>query len=439
MDDLVVVGAGPYGLSIAAHAAAAGLRPRILGRPMAAWRDHMPGGMYLTSAPWSSDLSDPAGTYTLAAYCGQAGIPVRQGVPLPGTVFTAYGRWFGERAVPQEVEERAVTAVRPDGGGFLVETADGAWIRARTVALAVGAVPFARRPEPLYGLPAALASHSSDHRDLSGFAGRDVTVVGCGQSALETAVLLAELGARARVVARAGRIHWEAAPPPLGRPFPAALRAPHSGLGAGWAPWLRAELPWAVRWLPVAARGRGADRPPRPAGAWWLRDRFETAVPVLTGHRVRAAVSGDGAVRLELAAADGRSTVVETEHVIAATGFVPDLRRLRLLDARVREGLRTVRPGRAPELSGLFESSWPGLFFAGPLAAASFGPAMRSVYGTAFTAGRLLRGVRRRLGRGPGGLVIPHPAPGRAAPAAPPLERTPCGAAYADEAAQPAG
>ena len=38
MYDLLVVGAGPYGLSIASHAAAAGLSLRVLGRPMASWR-----------------------------------------------------------------------------------------------------------------------------------------------------------------------------------------------------------------------------------------------------------------------------------------------------------------------------------------------------------------------------------------------------------------
>lgn len=51
MYDLLVVGAGPHGLSIASHAAAAGLGLRVLGRPMASWRDHMPAGMYVKSEP----------------------------------------------------------------------------------------------------------------------------------------------------------------------------------------------------------------------------------------------------------------------------------------------------------------------------------------------------------------------------------------------------
>lgn len=114
MDDLVVVGAGPYGLSIAAHAAAAGLRVRVLGRPMASWRDHMPEGMYLKSEPWSSNLSAPGGRHTLADYCAGLGVRAEHGGPLPIGTFSAYGLWFAGRAAP-EVEEVTVTELTPQG------------------------------------------------------------------------------------------------------------------------------------------------------------------------------------------------------------------------------------------------------------------------------------------------------------------------------------
>lgn len=114
MYDLVVVGAGPYGLSIASHAAAAGLRLRVLGRPMASWRDHMPRGMFLKSEPWASNLSDPAGSYALDTYCRQQRLSARHGEPLPIGTFTDYGLWFAERAVPP-VEDLTVTSVQPWG------------------------------------------------------------------------------------------------------------------------------------------------------------------------------------------------------------------------------------------------------------------------------------------------------------------------------------
>ncbi|MCJ1679059.1 NAD(P)-binding domain-containing protein [Streptomyces sp. APSN-46.1] len=401
MDDLVVVGAGPYGLSIAAHAAAAGLDVRLLGRPMASWRDHMPEGMYLKSEPWSSNLSSPDGRFTLASYCATRGIVAEHGTPLPIGTFSAYGLWFARHAAP-EVEEVTVTEVTPQGDGFRVRTAEGPPLLTRTVVLAVGVMPFVHHPEALRDLPPSHYSHSSGHRDLSRFAGREVAVLGAGQAALETAALLAESGARPCLVARRSRLHWNTVPQPLERPLPRALRDPHSGLGTGWRSWVWSELPWAVRRLPAPTRERIAATALGPAGAWWLRDRFERRVPVLLGHRLHRAVAVGGRTRLGLTTAAGESVVLDTAHVIAATGFSPDLRRLTFLDAGLRAALETVGGTGTPELGPGFESSWPGLFFAGLLTAPSFGPSMRFVHGAGFTAGRLVKGVLGRLrARGP--------------------------------------
>ncbi|MEU7551744.1 NAD(P)-binding domain-containing protein [Streptomyces sp. NPDC044571] len=397
MDDLVVVGAGPYGLSIAAHAAAAGLGVRVLGRPMASWRDHMPEGMYLKSEPWSSNLSAPDGRHTLAEYCATRGLVAEHGRPLPIGTFSAYGMWFAHRAAP-EVEEVTVTEVTPQGDGFRIRTAEGPPLLARTVALAVGVMPFVHHPRALRDLPPEHASHSSGHRDLARFAGREVAVIGAGQAALETAALLAENGARPCLVARRSRLNWNTVPQPLDRPALRALRAPHSGLGTGWRSWAWSELPWAVRLLPAPTRERIAATALGPAGAWWLRDRFERSVPVLLGHRLHRAVAVGERTRLGLTTRAGESVVLDVAHVIAATGFTPDLARLELLDAGLRAALETVGDSGTPELSPGFESSWPGLFFAGLLTAPSFGPSMRFVHGAGFTAGRLVKGVRQRLG-----------------------------------------
>ncbi|WP_165986216.1 SidA/IucD/PvdA family monooxygenase [Streptomyces sp. YIM 98790] len=418
MHDLVVVGAGPYGLSIAAHAAAAGLDLRVFGRPMASWRDHMPEGMFLKSEPWASDLSDPSGGRTLADFCAPRGLRAEHAHPLPLSTFTDYGLWFAKEIGPR-VEDCPVSAVTPlPGAGFRVTTGSGEVVYTRTVALAVGVMPFVRIPEPLRDLPADRVTHSSHHRALDRFRDRDVTVIGAGQAALETAALLAENGARARLVARAPALRWNTLPQPLARPRAAALRCPHSGLGTGWSTWVYAEVPWAVRRLPGRRRARIFESALGPAGAWWLRERFEGVVPVSLDRRVaRAVPDGEEGLRLELADARGQvRETVRTGHVIAATGFLPDLWRLEILDPAVRDRLRTVPGTRAPELDGGMESSHPGLFFAGLLSAPAYGPAMRFVYGAGFTAGRLIRGVRRRL-TAVGRRAVP--VPGQAAAGAP--------------------
>lgn len=84
----------------------------------------------------------------------------------------------------------------------------------------------------------------------------------------------------------------------------------------------------------------------------------------------------------------------------------------------LRASLRTVGGGGAPEVGGLFESSWPGLFLAGLLTAPSYGPSMRFVLGAEYTAGRLVRGVRQRLRAGARGGAVGRPRAGGKAPVA---------------------
>ncbi|MFF3334782.1 NAD(P)-binding domain-containing protein [Streptomyces sp. NPDC002888] len=407
MYDLLVVGAGPYGLSIASHAAAAGLNLRVFGRPMASWRDNMPRGMFLKSEPWASNLSDPAGRWNLSAYCTEQGLTARHAKPIPVEAFAAYGLWFARHAVP-EVDERTVTRVTSGPDGFTVVTEDGEALYARSVALAVGVMPFVEVPSALRGLHPALVTHSSHHSDLDRFRGKDVTVIGGGQASLETAALLAEQGTRVRVLARADRLVWNDVPPPWERPWWQSVRSPHSGLGPGWKNWFYSERPGLFRRLPEPTRARIATTALGPAGAWWVRDRVEGAVELLPGHEVATASAVSGGLRLDTVSREGALRTLETEHVIAATGFRARCDRLGLLSAELRGTLATL-PDGSPAVGRDFESSAPGLFFAGLVTASGFGPAMRFVHGATFTAATLVRGVHRRLRTTPAGSRVPVP------------------------------
>ncbi|GIH89769.1 NAD(P)-binding domain-containing protein [Planobispora siamensis] len=393
MIDVAVIGAGPYGLSVAAHATAAGLDTRVYGRPMEAWARHMPRGMLLKSEPSASNLSDPAGAYGLRAYCRPRELSCSYGEPIPVETFVDYGRWFGSHAVGDALDASPVAAIRTDGELFTVELATGQPVLTRTVVLALGFLPFAHRPAALCGLPAELATHSSEHHDLSGFAGRDVTVVGAGQSALETAALLLEAGARPRVVARTGELAWNTVPSARRSPIERILM-PQSGLGTGWRSWVWSELPGTVRHLPAATRRHIVRTTLGPAGSWWLRDRFDGRVPVFLGRTV-AGAAHRGEVILTLRDAQGGLDTIHTDHVIAATGYLVDVERMGVLDQGLTRAIR--RTGTAPALSKHFETSVSGLFVVGLAAAATFGPVMRFVHGARFAAGRVTDGLLSSL------------------------------------------
>jgi hypothetical protein len=385
--EAVVVGAGPYGLSIAAHLRRTGLGVRVFGDVMAAWRHHMPQGMYLKSTPDASSLSAPDPGSTIEDYCAAVGSTVLSDEPaIPIDLFVSYGQWFAEKNVPH-VEPERVVGLERGGRGFSVRLDSGAEVHADAVIVACGVVPYAYVPSELRALSAGgPVSHTSEHPDLSRFANRRVAVVGGGQSALESAALLAEAGADVDVLVRAPRVLWGGVPeepPRMGR-----LLKPHSGLGEGWTLRTLSAAPGMVRFLPARARLSLVQSVLGPSGAWWLRDRVEPRVRLRTGVAVRSAVAlPGGGARVGLAAHDGGNDLLEVDHVLAATGYRVDLDTLGFMSPALAAGVQRV--AGSPVLSRSFESTEPGLFFTGLTAAATFGPLLRFVYGTEFASRRI--------------------------------------------------
>jgi thioredoxin reductase len=382
--DVAIAGAGPYGLSLSAHLREAGVSFRHFGLPMRLWQEAMPQGMFLKSQGFASNLSDPAGTHTLAAFCAATGRPYASyGLPVSLDTFVAYGRWFQSELVPH-LEQVLVTDIAQRGGEFELSLATAERVRARAVVIAVGVEHFAHIPEPLSSLPPQVCAHSSMHTDLAAFRGREVIVVGAGQSALESAALLHENGASVQVVAREGRLAWNGEPLALERPLTQRLREPEAGLGSGWSTWFYSNRPDLFRHLPQATRVHRARTALGPAGASWLRSRVEGQFPIHTGHVVEWAKQQDSRVRLGLAAADGSGLELSADQVIAATGYRPDVTRLSFLGHQIVSGLRTV--AGTPAVGRHYQASVPGLYFIGPAVAPTFGPAMRFVYGTRHAA-----------------------------------------------------
>jgi FAD-dependent urate hydroxylase len=400
--DVAIIGAGPYGLSAAAHLRGTGLSYRQFGLPMRLWRDAMPRGMYLKSQGFASNLSDPAGSHTLEVFCRLTDHPYASyGRPVSLDNFVSYGMWFARELAPG-LEEIEVSDVSRRRGGYYVTLADGEVVRARNVIVAAGVEHFAKMPATLARLSPAAATHSSAHTDLGTFAGQRVVVVGAGQSALESAALLHESGAGVHVVARASALRWNGVPLDPARSLPQRIREPESGLGSGWSTWFYSRHPGLFRHLPESTRIYRARTALGPAGASWLRSRVEDQFPVLAGHAIASAADHGDGVRLGLATRDGSAGELVADHVIAATGYRPDVTRLSFLDSDLTAQLQTVdgsvRVGRD------YQSSSPGLYIIGPAVAPTMGPVMRFVYGSdhaATTVGRALAGSGRAAVRTP--------------------------------------
>ncbi|MFI8168012.1 flavin-containing monooxygenase [Streptomyces sp. NPDC085931] len=344
-----VIGGGPGGLAAAYALRARGIRAVVLeksDRVGASWRRHY-------------DRLHLHTTRRLSA------LP---GLPMP----RRFGRWVSRDNVVRYLEKYAehhrleiVTGVEvsrverlPDGTGWLLRATGGRELTGAAVVVATGFNHTPRVPDwPGRAAYPGEFLHASRYRNGEPYAGRDVLVVGVGNTGAEIAVDLVESGAaRVRLAVRT---------------VPHILRRSTAGWAAQYSGILVRRLPVGLvdRMSRVQARVAMPDLSahglPRPDTGLYSRVR-QGAIPVqdvglidaVRKGRVEivAAVDGfeaDGSIAL----ADG--TRISPDVVIAATGYVRALEdlvgHLGVLDAR---GRPVVHSARTPQDA-------PGLYFTG--------------------------------------------------------------------------
>lgn len=386
MQNTVVIGAGPYGLSLATGLRHKGIPFRIFGRPMDSWLRHMPKGMILKSGAFASNIYDPGNSFTLQRFCAERGIEYSDSGPVELETFTEYGLAFRDKMVP-EVEEKLVVNVERSPEGFVVKLEDGETVEAQHVVLAVGITHFAYIPDNLSQLPAEYLSHSTCHSGPSSLQGKSVVVIGAGSSALDLAGLLHEAQVDVQLVARTQSLKFQEKPTGKSRTWWERLQYPESGLGPGWRSLFYSDAPNLFHYLPEKRRLELVRRVLGPCGGWFIKDKVMGKVPAHLGQSVAGAEVHDGKVHLRLRGRDGKETEIVADHVIAATGYKVSMERLGFLSPAIRSNLRVVEG--TPVLSSSFESSIGGLYFVGLAAANSFGPVMRFLAGAGFAANRI--------------------------------------------------
>jgi thioredoxin reductase len=389
--DVAIIGAGPYGLSIAAHLGRRGIPLRIFGTPMQTWRYRMPAGMCLKSEGFASSLSDPEGRFTLGSYSRERGLPYQDvGYPVPLETFVEYGMEFQRRLVPT-LEQTDIVSLADGRRGFTLQTGTGETLEAKRVVLAAGITHFAYVPQALAALGPEFVTHSSEHCDTGALRGRRVAIVGAGASAADLAGLMHEAGVDVQLIARREALDFHA-PSVEPRPWLQRLRRPRSGLGLGWRSRLCTDAPLLFHALPLRLRLRAVRRHLGPAPGWFIKDKVLGRVPMHLGAQLRAALVRNNRVHLDFSQPNGGNSTLVVDHVIAATGYRVAMRRLKFLDGIIRQKLRCVED--TPVLKRNFEASIPGLYFVGLASANCFGPLTRFAFGAGFTARTVARALR---------------------------------------------
>lgn len=374
---IAVVGAGPFGLSVAAHVPGA----RVFGEPLRTWRRHMPQDMLMRSAWEETSLSAPAGG-TIDDFARATETPRQE--PLPLQTFLAYGDWFRERFVA-DADPADVARIEPAGRGLRITTAAGAELDATAAVVAVGVMPFAYAPHPFADALGEGVHLATERFEDAALTGRRVAVIGGGQNALESAGIAARAGAEVELLVRS-QVRWfadrepETPRGPVGRRL---YRLAYPAVGYGPPPLNRLVLhPDLFAALPAELRLKLNRRLLRAGGSPWLRSLVEGKVRVTEGVAVERLEHGDG-LRLQLD--DG--TLREVDLVLLGTGYRFDAAKLGFLDERLAQAVRTERSW--PVLDRSFRSTDDRLFFVGYPAEFRFGPISRFVLGADFSARRV--------------------------------------------------
>lgn len=386
--DAVVVGAGPYGLSTAAHLLGRRLKVAVFGKTMELWRNHMPKGMLLRSHWWATNLSDPRKRYGFDRFFKES--KYSKCYPVPIEMFIEYARWFQEHAVPN-VDETYVSSIENRGDHFLLNLEDGRKVQSAAVVMAIGVYYYANRPQEFNWLPAGFVSHSCDHNDLSRFKGRQVIVIGGGQSAIESTALLQEAGATVHVVSRQP-IQWLSPDRANERTIVEKILSPNTGLAPGWENWILENIPFLFYRFPQE-RKDNYNASYHSGAADWLRDRVIGKVTLHNGQTVVNMKVVEEKVDTTLS--DGAK--VNADHVLLATGYEVNINKLGMLHPSLLAEIKADKS--IPILNHWFETSVPGLYFVGLTSLREFGPLFRFVVGCKAAAPRVASSLARKIAR----------------------------------------
>ena len=373
---LLIIGAGPYGLSTAARARERGIETTVLGRPMGFWRENMPADMFLRSGPdWHLDA---AGLHTLEAYLEEKAIKTDEVDPLPISVFLDYAEWF-RRAKGIDVHEEFVDTLVKADGRFEASLRNGDLIRADAVLAAPGIRDYANFPAWASSLPAGSAAHTCDSVRFDDMSGARVLIIGGRQSAYEWAALIREHGA-ARIdivhrhdIPRFERVSWKFLDSYVER----TLSVP-----GYWRNLPRSEQDAITRRFWEAGR---------LTLEYWLTPRLDWAeIARRPGTEVVKATSGgDGELRVVLS----NATQLTVDRVVFASGYRADLTRVRYLTGVLDE---IELSNGFPVLDDAFQTSLEGLYVTGFSATQDFGPFFGFVKGVPAAATLVVRDLLAR-------------------------------------------
>lgn len=356
--DVLIIGAGPYGVSLAYDLYRRKVPFQVVGKAFSLWFDHLVPGIQLRSDWRASQLYSRDGhldidRYLRMHYSPKKAYSVKQG-RVPSALFQDYLRWVLTE-LPFKVVDERILELHQDGSDFVAQTSSGGELRARRVVCATGIESHRNLPRELASLPAVV--HGWNTSEYCSMKNHRLLVVGGGQSAAEAIACLGD----------SNQITWVHRSPLVFFSEPINLPKPLFDLAL--------RLSAIFYRLPRGARSL-------------LGRRFleSTITPDLESTVMRKSIS-----RLQMDVADlglmvgGPERVYSQQlneafdKVIACTGYRYALSTIRFLSRDLLRRIASLH--QVPVLNRHYETSLKNLYMVGGIAEPTHGPAQRFMFG----------------------------------------------------------
>jgi FAD-dependent urate hydroxylase len=370
MLDVIIIGSGPFGISLAAHTVASNLSYKLFGYPMDFWKNKMPQDMFIRTPHEFVSFSDSKDELTIQQFSEETCTELV--TPLPRPVFVEYANWFAKKAGIEFTPE-LITKVVHKEGIYEVTSESGEIYEAKNIIVATGVEHYKFLPNFLKELPSHLVSHTSGYTSFAEFKGKKVVVLGSGQSAWEAAGLLHRDGADVELVYRKSGPNYAGS-----RENEIALR----------------DVGDIFYTLPLDEKKQGWGQSPGSV-AHFLKPYVEGIVPQNSGVAIEK-IEQISSEEIRLVLSNGTEKIVN--HIIAATGFHINVDKVPFFnETLLSEMEREEDYHQFPKLNESFESSLPGLYFAGPLSSHSHGPTFRFILGLRKTSFSIIPSIVKKL------------------------------------------
>ncbi len=342
---VLIVGAGPYGLSLANFMTAKGHPFKIIGKPMELWKEHTFSDADLRSDMATSEISHPENAYSIQKF---RALHVKDGNAISERVsvheYRQYIEWVLQE-IPYDIQENYLMELTRNGESFRAELDTGEVIEAKQVVIATGVAHHLKIPDEFR--EARHVIHSYFTQEIEALRGKKVLVVGAGQSAAEAMEICQQ---------NDNHVDW------YSRKEPRFYSEP-------------LDLPKWIFNLVVKSAG-------------FFRRLPHGVIQKMFSIFSATTMTPDNELKLQNITRFSEMPDLDSyDHVISATGYEYTLNHMSFLSEELRNSLEMRFA--MPRIDKNFMSSSRDLYFIGPATEMFFGPPMKFMIGSQYVAPKL--------------------------------------------------